>query len=404
MRQEQSGQFYAAFLGGFSLTFSQGELPAMGNMQSKMGQIMLALLKAGDQGLNRRALFRVINMEGKEPERPERNLNQQVYLLRKRLCQLGYPPGKYIVKSGDIYYFTLDYSIQSDTGRLDQLLKTMGTEHSEEGQLSLLRQFCSVYRGEFLPALRGEEWVMTESAYYQKQYYQCLTRLCQLLREKGAYEEMLEFAETASQIHPYDEWQPVVIECLLKLNRRKEALKVYEASQKIFQEELGSDALDQVMEKYWNQEKGLYYAAGALNRIRQEMQEKDRRKGPYFCSLPIFMDLYHMFARLPHQETKSNYLMLCTAKGLEEEQEEMGEEDSQKEFSEFLSRSIRRSDVFTRYSKNQFLIMFLDALIGREGRILERLQKKWQEEGDPKLQMEFLISETEDFWKGEREK
>ena len=48
--------------------------------------------------------------------------------------------------------------------------------------------------------------------------------------------------------------------------------------------------------------------------------------------------------------------------------------------------------------------MFLDALIGREGRILERLQKKWQEEGDPKLQMEFLISETEDFWKGEREK
>ena len=82
----------------------------------------------------------------------------------------------------------------------------------------------------------------------------------------------------------------------------------------------------------------------------------------------------------------------------------MGEEDSQKEFSEFLSRSIRRSDVFTRYSKNQFLIMFLDALIGREGRILERLQKKWQEEGDPKLQMEFLISETEDFWKGEREK
>ena len=234
MRQEQSGQFYAAFLGGFSLTFSQGELPAMGNMQSKMGQIMLALLKAGDQGLNRRALFRVINMEGKEPERPERNLNQQVYLLRKRLCQLGYPPGKYIVKSGDIYYFTLDYSIQSDTGRLDQLLKTMGTEHSEEGQLSLLRQFCSVYRGEFLPALRGEEWVMTESAYYQKQYYQCLTRLCQILREKGAYEEMLEFAETASQIHPYDEWQPVVIECLLKLNRRKEALKVYEASQKIF--------------------------------------------------------------------------------------------------------------------------------------------------------------------------
>lgn len=403
MKQAQLGQFYASFLGGFSLTFSQGELPIVGNMQSKVEQIMLALLKAGDQGLSRRTLFRIIDMDGNDPERAGRNLNQHIYLLRKRLSELRYPPGKYIVKYQGNYYFTLDYSVGSDTEKLDQLLQEIKREQSEEELTHLLRRFCSVYRGGFLPALRGVEWVVTESAYYQKQYYQCLIKLCQILRKNGAYEEMLGFVERASQFHPYDEWQTIVIECLLKMNRRKEALRTYESARPIFQKELGSDALEQVMEKYWDEEEGLYYAAGTLNKIRWEIQEKERQSGPYFCSLPIFLELYHVFARLPRQRIKCNYLMLCTAENLAKKGKEAVAERFSEKFSGFLIQSIRRSDVFTRYSGNQFLVLFLDALTGSDNRIMERLQKKWEENGAPEIHMEFLISEAEDFWKGEIE-
>ena len=54
---------------------------------------------------------------------------------------------------------------------------------------------------------------------------------------------MLELCSTASQIHPYDEWQAVQIECLLAMERYKEALEVYEKATEIFYKDLGVTSL-----------------------------------------------------------------------------------------------------------------------------------------------------------------
>lgn len=65
------------------------------------------------------------------------------------------------------------------------------TKQKEE----LLKQVCNMYRGEFLPEISGDEWVLLESVQYKKLYSNALKELCDGLIEKCDYEEALLFCE-----------------------------------------------------------------------------------------------------------------------------------------------------------------------------------------------------------------
>ena len=106
-------------------------------------------------------------------------------------------------------------------------------------KLTLLKKICLMYRGEFLPELSGDEWVLVESVQYKNIYSESLQELCKLLIERGDYEEALRFCEPACQLYPFDEWQSVRIDCYMALNRYKDAVQEYENTAKLFFEELG---------------------------------------------------------------------------------------------------------------------------------------------------------------------
>ena len=79
------------------------------------------------------------------------------------------------------------------------------TKQKEE----LLKQVCNMYRGEFLPEISGDEWVLLESVQYKKLYSNALKELCDGLIEKCDYEEALLFCEPACRLYPFDEWQSI---------------------------------------------------------------------------------------------------------------------------------------------------------------------------------------------------
>ena len=241
--------FYARFLGGFSLYYDGQELWLGTSLQNISTQVLLILLKAGGQGVERKELLGLIRPE--EPDRAKRlnNFRQQVHILRRRIASAGFPEGEYVVSAGKRYYFSLVQSVETDTGELDRLVEQIKVYESGPGQYDqkglerLYMAYCRAYKGEFLPMLGGEAWAALESAYYQKWYFTCLKALCQELKKAGAYDTMLELCSTASQIHPYDEWQAVQIECLLAMERYKEALEVYEKATEIFYKDLGVTSL-----------------------------------------------------------------------------------------------------------------------------------------------------------------
>ena len=376
MNVQSKGQFYAKFLGSFSLDFNGQRLWLKGSPQKKSMQLLMALLKAGAEGATRQQLLEVVWKEGCDSQKERSILNQHLYYLRQLIQESHFPEGKYIIVRKPRYYFTEDYEIHSDTEQLDQILEEIrNAEAAGEDTLELLRQFCRGYTGEFLPMLNGEEWVVEKSAYYQKQYFSCLSRLCGRLKEMGEYQEMLELCTVASQIHPYDEWQAVQIDCLVAMNRYKDALKVYEDAAEFFYEDLGVSSLNRTIARYRNTEGRLHYLSSALAGIRKGLNEEERLWGAYCCSYPSFVDVYRIVVRMQERTGIGSLLMVCTLNiaGSGENTETWMER-----FRQFMAGSIRNGDVYTRYSPNQFLVLLMQAEEKDVENIEERLKNGWK--------------------------
>ena len=208
MQERTDKGFYARFLGGFALYYNDREILVGMRLRSKPAQCLLLLLKAGDEGVERKELLGLVKAVGNDQKRQLNNLYQHMHVLREMLPDLGLPEGRYIVLRKGRYYFTTDHRVGTDLGELDSLIGRLKSEGLTAGErLELCKAYCKSYGGELLPQLAGEAWVNMEGAFYQRWYARCLEELCGTLKEEGRYEEILELARMASQLHPYDGWQ-----------------------------------------------------------------------------------------------------------------------------------------------------------------------------------------------------
>lgn len=372
MEQCSSAPFYACFLGDFSLYYGGAQIWGKRSYQKKYVQILMALLKGGKRGVSRQELLAIVWNKEEESRRGRNNLNQHLYYLRKFLSALNLPRGKYVVRERYKYYFTLDYQIQSDTEHLDQVLEKLRNA-SDSSKACLLREFCRSYTGDFLPELRQEVWAEESRAYYHRQYFSCLRRLCRILEEQKEYDELLKLCTSAARIYPYDQWQLVQLRCLMAMKRYEEAFTLYERTISCFERNFGIHVEEKAAADCWSNLKLTSNGAGALIRIQDELREKTREEGAYFCSVLSFGDLYRIVTRMKERRKIEPFLLVCTLGGNETQE---AEEEWIEKLRCFLQENLRRGDVYARYSKRQFLVLLVEAKEAPE--IEKRLLDKWQ--------------------------
>ena len=82
----------------------------------------------------------------------------------------------------------------------------------------------------------------------------------------------------------------------------------------------------------------------------------------YYCSLPVFQEIYRMTERMMERAGEKIFLMLCTI--LDSKGNPMREGPRLDELSERLRETIietvRRTDTVTRYGKGQFLVLLIN--------------------------------------------
>lgn len=224
--------------GGFSASY--GEIPVSfgRNTTIKAMKLLQILLYHGDTGISRDKLLD--ELYGREElADAANNLRVTAHRLKKIIVDAGLPSHDYINIKKGIYRWDAPMPTEVDAHQFKVLSKDVQTCTDKVKKLALLKKICLMYRGEFLPELSGDEWVLVESVQYKNIYSESLQELCKLLIERGDYEEALRFCEPACQLYPFDEWQSVRIDCYMALNRYKDAVQEYENTAKLFFEELG---------------------------------------------------------------------------------------------------------------------------------------------------------------------
>ena len=138
------------------------------------------------------------------------------------------------------------------------------------------------------------------------------------------------------------------------------------------------------------------YTSRILSEIKDEIIKEDTDKGAYYCSYPSFIDVYRLVSRIKDRQNLSLSLVICTLKTSEQKREQTKMLDMMEELQKVIAGSLRRTDVFTRYSPNQFLILLMGSSRESSETVTARLQRKWQQRwGEGKPWMSFMIEEID---------
>lgn len=402
MKTEQK-ILYVQLLGGFQVTWGGEPLNLPISSATKTMQFFQIIVLSGRKGITRELLVKYLS-EGQELSDPANSLRVTNYRLRRILADSGLPNCNYIQIVKGSYCWNYEIPLETDVGEFENLIKEVDLAEDIDEKDELRKKACRLYKGDLLPLLGAEDWVMTEGTYYKNAYIKILKDVLESLKYKGAYEEMFELSSQAARIFPYEEWQLSQIESLMAMGEYDKALSIYNDTSRLYMNDLGVSPSKQMVELYHAMTGRLRGSSESLENIRIQIQEQSVNTGAFYCNLLSFVDICRILNRISERNDKSMSLMLCTFRqtggDIRKGQRIIGMQ--MPVLKNIIQKVLRKGDFFTKYSPCQFLI-FLTGIVEDNCPIVsERIQKAFMETNpSDKLSLHFSmtsVNEIERKW------
>ena len=352
--------------GNFRMEFDETPLiTEKMHKESQFNRLMQVMMHYSKTGISKDKLEEYVIGE-RDIGVPHTALRGIVYKAKQKLEQFGLPGKDWIYLEKGMYYWTKEIEVIEDAQLLEKYYKeakTLGNANYEveiEKKLQLYLDACYTYAGEFLSAYIAEPWVAQEAKRYRQMFCNCVISATELLRKKKSWNELEKLGRFATHVEPLREWEILVMEALMEQKRFDEASDFYDEVVDYYLKECGtypSSNLLEMLDKYTRQ---MNHAVEVLDDIQKKIKENEETmtRG-YECSFPIFKGIYQQEVRMTDRTEKPVYLMLCTLvdeKGKQIKNEEILDELSEK-LKNSISKSIRKSDVYTQYGKAQYLVL-----------------------------------------------
>lgn len=371
---------FVHMLGDFYMELENKKLELPGSIFSKTKNLFLLILLYGEAGIEKRKAMELLyqNDDGDESSQYGR-FCVLVYRLKKYLIELGLmQENDTLHKKGVFCWQPQELEIQIDAKIFESAAKEALINQTAES----FDRACTFYQGEFLTELTSEPWVAQKQVYFQNLYTQCVRSHLRLLNAGKHYGCMLEAAKRAARLYPYEEWYIGWMEALMGMERWKEAFQVSEELEKNLMDQMGLRPSPEVQERVQRINMQIRGSSKQLWEIRQELEEKDYPQGGFFCNYSTFAWAYRYEIRKTARDGLSHYLLLCSLTEIQEGNSWFQEGEVLDTTMEYLGESIavslRRTDIYTRYSKNQYLMLMFQMKQEDCSHISQRIEQKFR--------------------------
>jgi DNA-binding SARP family transcriptional activator len=263
----------------------------------------------------------------------------------------------------DIDTFDLLYTQASDT--------TLPIQE----RMAIYEQLIALYRGDFLPKLSNQVWVISISTHYHNLYLQAVKAYANLLDDAHRYAEMNQVCSRANQLDSLDDdIHTLIVRSLLRQGMDVAALSHFETASELLYQNLGvrpSAELRALYSEIMAVEKEL---ETDLVIIQRDLNETANRPGAFFCEYGFFREAYRLEARRTARSGSSVHIALLTISlpdgGIPPLKVLNATMDQVKEV---LIGSLRRGDVVAKYSGAQYVIMLPAANFEDTQLVLDRI-------------------------------
>lgn len=359
MEEEQMQTLYITMFGGFALKYGGREIVLGRNTTAKFVQLLQLVWLSGDRGLSKAQIVREL-YDVDELSNPNNSFNNLLFQMRRQTVSAGLPKMDYIVRENKLYY--PDPKVPTEIGTQQFEKNIVEAQHAKDPaeKNRLYLNALSLYRGELLPECSTQTWVITESVRLQKLFEEAVRFTGGYAKQTKDYETMYRIYEQAARIYPDNDWQADQIDALICRGAYHEAYQLYDKTVRQYSDEMGLPPSEKMLANYRKMSQKLTYSESRITEIQSSLQE-DPESGAYYTTFPGFVDTYRVLERNMERLGYSVFLLLCTLVDYE------GKSFSNKEklddrshiLQECISKSLRRGDIFTRYSSSQYLILLV---------------------------------------------
>ncbi|MBP1737213.1 MAG: Transcriptional regulator, family protein [Oscillospiraceae bacterium] len=241
-------------------------------------------------------------------------------------------------------------------------------------RMTLYEQLIELYRGDFLPKLANQTWVVSISARYHNLFLQAVKDYAVLLEDAQRYEDMAVVCTRAGAFDLLDEdLHILMIRALLRQGKDAAALRHYEDTCDMLYKNLGARPSAELQALYSEIMAVEQELETDLTLIQKDLTETANRPGAFFCEYGFFREAYRLEARRATRSGASVHIALLTValpdggtpplKALNATMDQV---------QEVLVGNLRRGDVVARYSAAQYVLMLPAANFEDTQSVLDR--------------------------------
>lgn len=182
----------------------------------------------------------------------------------------------------------------------------------EENQeiINLLKRAVNLYRGDFMPNDKYEDWTREFREEYREMYLEIIKVLANNLYCSGNKLEALHYLKKGIREEPYrEDFYFMVIKILKEEGRIAEAVSLYNKYEKIIKDELDVFPSEQLQEM-------LFRVYDSNREKKMEIARERGYKGALICNTEVFKIIYNFEERKAVQTKKTSTLLTISIEKL----------------------------------------------------------------------------------------
>ena len=367
--------------GEFTISNGKEIITDQANRSKKVWTLLEYLIVHRDRSVTQKELVDLL-WPGSDTKDPINTLKVLMHRVRTLLDELGKDSGKKMIyyKSG-AYGWNDELKCSIDTEQFTSALKS-AEDTEEEKKLNFLLQAVRLYEGDFLQKNGSETWIMQLSAQYRTKFLQAASQAVSILFEQERYEELIDLCRHVIRLCPYEEeFYLYLLKGLIKTQQADKAQEEYRHVSELFFREFGITPSEELTAIYKEVVETSHAPEMNLEIIKDKLSEEPT-KGSFYCEFEFFKTIYRLEARSAARTGQSVYIGLMTV--MNAEGDDLPNQKTMNRVMDALHdtirRTLRRGDIFTRYSLNQYLIMLPTTTYETSNMVMERIKKAYRRE------------------------
>lgn len=367
--------------GEFTISNGQEIITDQANRSKKVWTLLEYLIVHRDRAVTQKELVDLL-WPGSDTKDPINTLKVLMHRVRTLLDELGKDSGKKMIyyKSG-AYGWNDELKCSVDTERFETALKN-AEQSDPEKKLDYLMQAIRLYEGDFLQKNGSEPWIMQLSSRYRTKLLLAASEACAMLFEQNQYDELIGICRHVIKFSPYEEeFYLYLLKALIKTQQVDKAQEEYHHISELFFREFGITPSEELTALYKEVVETSHVPEMNLEIIKEKLVEEPSA-GSFYCEFEFFKTIYRLEARSAARTGQSVYIGLMTV--MNGAGDDLPNQKTMNRVMDALHdtirRTLRRGDIFTRYSLNQYLIMLPTTTYETSNMVMERIKKTYRRE------------------------